>query len=216
MSDQFDDRGDFESTWLFETPEGTPPTDYAKTVETNIRDVIDFTKSLGHKVEDLGHDLKKIELTNSVYYWYERNRQILLGVELQKKAQSVVVAMIGKYNKGQPPYASDLYHAILQDRKSITPGSDNIGIVSDQFLSDEGLKIWERLLSLGHKVLIYNTELPGQSQIRITSVDELRNFYKMSDPSYRKYRYVLSESYSYPDLIAWFNRRRIRELHKIL
>jgi len=216
MSNFIDDREEFESTWLFESPEGTPPADYSKIVQTNIRDVIDFSKSLGHRVEDLGNGLKKIELTQSVYYWYEENRKMLLGIELVKKPQSVVVSMIGKYNKGQPPYASDLYHAILQDRKKISPGADNIGIVSDKFLSDEGLKIWEKLLSLGHKVLIYNTESPGQSQIRVTNVDELRHFFKMNDPDYRKYRYVLSESYSFPDLIAKFNTRRVRELHKIL
>jgi len=216
MFDVSDDRTDFVSTWLVESPEGTPPAEYSGVISTNIRDVINFTKSLGYTIEDLGNNLKKLELNKSVYYWYEENKQILLGVELVKKPQSVEVAMIGKYNKGQPPYASDLYHAILLDRKKNNPGKDNIGIMSDKFLSDEGLRIWEKLLLNGHKILIYNEDEPGQSQIRITTIDELHSFFKMNDPAYRKYRYVLSEEYSYPDLIAIFNRRRVRELHNVL
>jgi hypothetical protein len=216
MTDTFDTRGEFEDSWLFEMPEGTPPSDYSRTVENNIRDVISFTKRLGHKIEDLGNNLRKIELTNSVYYWYEVDKQILLGIELSKKGQTVIVNLIGKYNKGKAPFASDLYDAVLKDRKKINPGNDNICIMSDKFLSEEGLRIWVRLLQQGHKIMVYNSDAPGQSQIRITSVEELQQFFKMNDPAGQKFRYVISESTSYADLIAVFNIRRIRELHKIL
>jgi hypothetical protein len=64
--------------------------------------------------------------------------------------------------------------------------------------------------------MVYNSDAPGQSQIRITSVEELQQFFKMNDPAGQKFRYVISESTSYADLIAVFNIRRIRELHKIL
>ena len=216
MTNSFDTRMDFESTWLFESPEGTSPKDYSGAVDQNIRDVIQFLRSIGKDAIALGNNLFKIELNQVVYYWYEVNNQMQIGVEFTKKPQGLIVNMIGKYNRGQPPWASDLYSAVLADRHNQNFSIDCIRIMSDSQLSEEGLGIWENLLNHGHKIMVYDSERPGESQVRITTIGELHSFFRMKDPSYRRYQYVLSESESFADLIAVFNLRKIREINDVV
>ena len=105
-------RTDFNNTWLTEMPSGVSPISLYDSICRSIFDRIKY----GGKVIQLENNLNKIEGVHVIHYWYGDNTEIILGVELDVKPQGLVVTMIGKNPKykNQPPYASDLYNAILK------------------------------------------------------------------------------------------------------
>jgi len=202
-----DSRRDFIKSWLTESPEGIGFTDYSQTIANIIYDYI----SNGALVIDLGNNLKKIEYAQTVIYWYEINNEILLGAEFSKTPQNLTVGMIGKKNKGHPPYASDLYNAVLTDQDK------SIRIISDTKLSDEGIGIWKKLLNQGRKILVYDSSHPGKSFTEITTEDELMKYFNHDNSDFRKYQFVISESgMKYGNTRGFFLTRRYRELFGIL
>ena len=176
-------------------------------LEYNIKDRINS----GSKVIPLSNKLNKIEGQQVIYYWYEKNRNILLGVELSVKPQGLVVSGLAKNPKFKgPPYASDLYDAILND------SNRSIRLFSDIDMSDEAFKVWARMLEMGHKISVYNNKNPGRSFKTITSVDELRSFFRSDDTDFQDYQYVLSESGEVlAETRSYFNTRRMRELSEM-
>ena len=202
-------RSDFNQTWLFEAPEKIGHTELIDMLEYTIRDMI----KNGQAVQDLGNGYKKIEGVQILLYWYEVDGKIQLVVELSKRPQALVINAVGKRNRGAKPFASDLYDLILQDRKN-TPGSVNsIRIMSDTQLSDEGFKVYPRMLAQGHKISVYDRENPGQSFTEINFPEELEKYIKFDDTSFRRYQFVISESGApYAETRSFFNTRRYREL----
>lgn len=199
------DRTHFNKTWLTEMPEGIGSIAAYEAIKFNINDLI--TNNITST--KLSNNLYKIDLSQSVYYWYEKNNIILLGMELQKERQGWIVRAVGKNPdfKGQPPYASQLYDAILKDSKH------SIRILSDIQLSDEGFNIWKKLFSLGHKISVYDNQNPGQTFKTFDSTSDLDQYFKLHDQSFRRYQYVLSESgLMLAETRSYFNTRRMREL----
>ena len=204
-----DSRANFNNTWLTESPEGIEPIGSAPSVERHIREWV----AAGIPVVHIDNTLKKLEGNQVVYYWYEVKNKILLGIEFEKKPQALVVRLIGKTNKGQPPYASDLYNAVLADRKNMPGEINSIRILSDKQLSDEGLGIWKKLLQLGHKVSVYDKNNPGATFTEILSQEQLMQYFKHDDSNYAQYQYVLSESgLAHCETNSHFGIRRHREL----
>lgn len=199
------DRTHFNKTWLTEMPEGTGNNATYETIKYNINDLKD-----NHMMPvRVSEDLYKIDLTSSAYYWYEKNDIILLGSELQKESQGWIVRATGKNPnlKGQPPYDSDLYHAILVD------SNHSIRILSDNRLSDEGFDIWKKLFSLGHKISVYDSQNPGQTFATFNTISDFNQYFKHHDSSFRRYQYILSESgMMLIETRSYFNTRRMREL----
>jgi hypothetical protein len=197
-------RTDFNETWLIETPMSLGKFPMYDTIEYSIKDRI---KS-GSKVEDLGNGLRKIKGSQIIYYWYESAGIILLGIELNIRPQGLVVSGLGKNPsvKG-PPYASDLYDAVLKNE------NQSLRLISDADMSDDAFEIWKRLLTLGHTISVYDTSDPGTSFVSINNVDELKKYFRHDDTNYRKYRFVLSETNEVlAETRSYFNTRRMREL----
>lgn len=150
----------------------------------------------------------KLEGRQTLIYWYGNPSRIDLAIELSRRPQSLVVNMSGKRPdlRGQPPYASDLYSAILDD-------NDLSILMSDAQLSDNGLQLWRRLIELGYAVTVFDEKNPGQSHKLFTKPSELMQFFSKDNSSYRRWRYVLSKpSTSLGECISFFNLRRYREL----
>src|SRR5258708_2402160 len=109
-----DTRIDFVETWLInEMPEGLGSFETFDQLQYNIKDRIEH----GSKVDVLSNDnLHVIKGQTVSLYWYENDaKEIVIGVELSKKPQGLVVQITGKNPKyrGNPPFASDLYNRIL-------------------------------------------------------------------------------------------------------
>jgi hypothetical protein len=197
-------RTDFNETWLTEMPQGMGSFPMYAYIEFNIKDRI---KS-GSEVINLENGLRKIVGQQTAYYWYEKNGVILLGIELSIKPQGLVVTGLARNPKFKgPPYASDLYDAILKD------SNRSIRLISDVDMSDEAFKVWARLLNMGHKISVYDNSAPGKTFKTIDSLDELQSFFKTDDTDYRSYQYVLSEvGEMLAETRSFFNTRRMREL----
>lgn len=197
----------FVESWigtLVEQPQRIPETKMYDAIRSIILDRING----GDIPQSLPGGIKKIVGGQVVYYWIEINDEIALGVELAITPQNLTVGIVGKNPKleKKPPFASDLYTAILKD----SPLS--IRIRSDVALSDEGFKIWKRLFDQGHTVLVYDSANPGQSHSVIVNYNQMLSFFK-DDATGRKYQYVLSESGTrHLDTLSFFNLRRMREL----
>lgn len=197
-------RTDFNETWLTEMPRALGTFPMYDTINYSIKDRI---KS-GSPVIDLGNSLKKIQGQQVVYYWYEKDGNILLGAELNIRPQGLVVSALGKLpDFSGPPYASDLYDAILND------SNRSIKLISDIDLSEDAFKLWSRLVDMGHSVSVFDRTNPGQSFTTIKNADDLNTYFGQGNPDFRKYQYVLSESTEMlAEVRSYFNTRRMREL----
>lgn len=197
-------RTDFNTSWLTEMPSGLGVFETYDALEYHIRDLLKH----GAKPEKVGDKLKKIDLSTSVYYWYDADDDIILGAGLDKKPQALVVNILGKNPKyrNKPPYASDLYDAILKDI------GGSIRIHSDTQLSDQGYAVWKKLLNLGHTVSVYDHENPGKTFASFTDVNQMDQFFRNDDTDYERYQFVLSEQNYLAECRSFFNTRRYREL----
>lgn len=198
-------RNDFNNTWLFEMPMGLGSFDVYNSFVYSIKDLLDT----GIEPVIVSGNLYKIELSSTLYYWYSIKDEIILGSEIHKKPQGLVISITAKNPKykNKSPYASDLYISILKDNPN------NIRILSDTQLSDEGYSIWKNLLSRGAKISIYDKENPGVSFKTITDLDEMEKFFKNNDNHFKRFQYVLSENINQlAECKSFFNTRRMREL----
>jgi hypothetical protein len=197
------DRTDFNESWLMEMPENIGTFELYDMINYNIKDVERFYPSI-----DLGSNYKKIDTPETSYYWYEKDNEIILGAELLKKPQALIVKAVGKkknYRK-TPPYASDLYDVILHNSER------GVLLLSDTELSNEGYSIWKKLFSLGHKISIYDKNLPGKTFQTFNSLEEMDNYFSSDNRNYQRYQYILSEDKFLGELKNNFNNRRFREL----
>jgi len=198
-------RTDFNETWLTEMPENIGYTEMYDVLTYNIADI-----KKAATPEEISPGFFRYDGEQSVYYWYETDNVVTLGVEFYKKPQSLVVAMVSKRHRGRKPFASDLYNAVLKDRNA--GGINSIRIMSDEQLSEEGFKIWARLLSQGHKISVYVARNPGQSFTQINNIEDMKKYFKDDDTDYQQYQYVITESKKLVETIMSFNTRRMREL----
>lgn len=177
------------------------------TIKYSINDRI----KAGSEVIDLSGGLKKIQGQQVVYYWYENNGDIILGMELYIRPQGLVVSGLAKSPKHSgPPYATDLYNAILND------SGKPMRILSDTDLSDDAFNLWVRFLQQGHTISIYDNQKPGQTMATVSSPTELKKFFAHDDTDYRRYQFVLSKSGEMiAEVKSYFNTRRMRELSGI-
>lgn len=195
-------RETFNESFLSEMPENIGNFELFDTLEYNLLDRIKYDDPIS-----LANDLFKLE-QDVIYYWYEINKEIALILELGRGNHALVVHGIGKNPafSGRKPFASDIYNAVLED------SAFSIVIKSDTQLSEEGFKVWVRLLQQGHKISLYNKNNPGQSFKTIDSIEDLQKYFRADDTAFRDYQFVLSESSWLGETRAIFNTRRMREL----
>jgi len=196
-------RSDFNETWLTEMPAKLGNFgDTFSILTTSINEWL----ALGKVSERLTPSLFRLDGQNISYYWYQTLDEITLAVEIEKRSQGLVVSIIGKNPKylNQPPYATDLYSDILKHNPLSL-------LLSDNQLSDSGIKLWRRLLTNpSNTVSVYNHKNPGQTFKTITTVSEM-DAVLGADHYYD--RYVLShKGTSLAETRSYFNTRRYREL----
>ncbi len=202
-------RNDFTNTWLVEMPSGIGISGHGifRPLVYAINDRIRH----GSKPTSLANGYRKIVGQSTAYYWHENgSEQIDIAVELAIAPQGLIVNGVGK-PEGSPMHASDLYELILNDNHKA------LRLLSDELLSDQGLNLWKRLLSLGHKISVYDQDRPEQELITLHSEHEMDQYFKHSNDKYRRYQYVLSESgEQLAEVRSTFNTHRMRVLAGLL
>ena len=166
---------------LTEMPEGIPELKEGfRYIRFEIEDLI----NAGANVTDIG-GINKIDTGSELFYWIEDNSEIVLAINLVKSPDAVTVKVTGKKYEGKPPYATDLYLAVLNDQPS------PIKFMGDSQLTAKALKLWKRLLNMGYNVSVYDNS--SKMITKMTSEDELSQFFKKNDRSYRQYQYILGK-----------------------
>lgn len=196
-------RLDFENSWLVEMPENLGNVELYDLISYNIKE-----RSKTSTPIYIGNGYYKIIGNQIGYYWYEKNGEIVIGIELSIKPHTMIVNAVAKNPKykNQSPYATDLYKIVLDDNNSIR-------VMSDIFLSTNSIKVWERLLNSGATVSVYDSKNPGQSFIKINTIEELQKYIKYDDTEYQRYRFVLTTNDEVlGEVVSHFNTRRMREL----
>ena len=193
----------FNNTWLTEMLAGIGQIQLYDALEYTLRDLIAHRAT----IIQLQDNLFKIAGVQTIYYWFQHGSDFEIISAFDVRPQGLVVSGIAR-NPGckKIHHASDLYSRVLRDTDR------SIRIVSDTQLSDEGLLLWKRLVSMGYNVSVYDKASPGKSFNTFTSPDELDQFYKYDDRDFKRYQFVLSESRSLMETRAFFNTRRMREL----
>ncbi|VVC05090.1 Uncharacterised protein [uncultured archaeon] len=198
----------FFESWIMESPlhvTSLGPMDAFDVVLTNIQ----YRLNLGWKSISLGDRYFKIVGDSLVYYFRvnEKNR-IIIAVELEKFPQNLTIRWLGKNPayKGKPPYASDLYAKILSDGKIIRVSSD------DQ-LTEEGFKVWEKLFDKGYVIGVYQKgSLSGYPLEKITSKEDMKKYFGKSPKEFfRKYQFVISTQKNFAECFCYFNMQRLYE-----
>lgn len=200
-------RLDFFESWLSEMPENLGNIELFDMIEYNIKERSKLTKP-----HDLGEGYKKISGTQTLYYWYESNGEIFIGIELAVKQQTLIVNAVAKNPsyKNKPPYATDLYKKVLDDNSSIR-------VMSDIYLTNNSINVWKRLINSGVTVSVYDSEKPGQNFKKINSIEELEKYIGYDDRDYQRYQFVLtSKDEILAEVTSIFNTRRLRELSGLL
>jgi hypothetical protein len=201
-----DSRKSFSESWLSEMPSGLGQFETYDAASYTIKDFIHH----GIQPVSVRADLFTINIATTVLYWHGSadGKIIDLAIELRKQSEALVVTMLGKNPalKGRPPFASMLYSAIVQH------AGENVRVMSDAFLSDEGLKVWKKLVQMGHKVSVYDSAEPGKSFKTFSDPSELDAFIANADQAAARYQFVLSEGIeNLLQLRSSFNLRRHRE-----
>lgn len=200
-----DSRTRFNQSWLTEMPSGLGSFETYDALVYAIKDRI----KQGSEVRSLGDGLYKITGQQVLYYWVGATDRIDIGVELEITPQALVVNLTGKNPslRGKPPYASNLYLAILKD------SDRSIRIMGDKQLSDEGYGIWKRLLRSSNTVSVYDNQDPGQTFKTFDKVEDLDRYFANDDTDFMRYQYVLSQpGEMLAETRSYFNTRRYREL----
>jgi hypothetical protein len=195
------DRSRFNDSFLVESPQKHNPTEYFDNLNLAIQEYI----NCDIPIIRLGNNLCKIELESGAFYWFEKDENPVLIVELEKAPRTLIVRLLGKKGKGAP-YAVDLYLAILKDV------GRNITIMSDNQITEKGLNVWKRLFDMGHKITVYDNTAPGSTWKTLNSADDLEEYFG-DEYKYRNYRYVLSEGKFIHDTRSFFRLRQTREEH---
>lgn len=198
-----DNRIEFVESWLMEMPEGIPDTETYSALLSNIRERL----QLGQEPQEVKPGAYKLTGSSILYYWFGTPSSVQVGVELIKTPQSLVVGLLGKQPalKGKPPYATDLYVAVVEDNELSL-------LLSDKLLSKEGLGVWKQLVKQGYAISAYDTQHPGESRTTLKTPEELEKFYLVRDPAGRRWRYALSKpGMTLWETVSFFNTRRYRE-----
>ena len=204
-----DSRSDFTESWLTEMPMGIGKmgVSFFHTMLYSLKDYIQH----GGNITTLPNGYKKMFGQQVAYYWHETSDTIDLIVELTVKPQALVVNGISKNPKGCTIHATDMYNAILKDNHK------SIRLMSDEKLSDQGYALWKRLLSIGHRITVYDKNNPGAPIQTVDSIEDMDNFYKLGDTSATKWQFVLSESNEkLAEARSYFNTYRMRKLSGLL
>ncbi len=145
---------------------------------------IDVTIEYGGDIESLGDDVYKV----GDFYWVGSGdgsvKQICCNVSHMGTLAKVNTTGKNPELIGQPPYAADFYLKISQ---ALNTG---IKFASDQILSDDGFKVWSKLLNHGHKILVFNNHNGKYVPVIVNSIDQLSHYF--NDDGHI-YQYVLDE-----------------------
>ncbi len=197
---------DFSASWLVEMPMGISP--LSNNLFNGIVNNMQEFKQAGLQPDDLGNGYYRLEGSQVAFYWHEANGVIDIIAELGVRPQSLVMHQIAKNpNSTTSTFATELYPTIIRNNNK------SLVLISDEYLTDQGLNVWIRLLNLGYPISVYDRENPKQGLTPLKTQTQLMQFFKSKDATKKRYQYVLSGSDAkLGESMVFFNTKRLRIL----
>lgn len=178
----------FHQTFLAEMPwRVSGSNDFAAQLEMLQENISD-----GVEIASLGDNVFKAVLGNQITYWMGDNdaQQVSIIVDTEINGNFCKVILTSKNTNlpsKSPPYASDLYSLIQKDLSSL-----QLTFSSDSLMSDDAIRLWNRIVTRGGKVSVFDT---SKHQYILTNVDTPEELEKyIGGMENQKYIFVLSES----------------------
>ena len=142
-------------------------------------------------VEVIAPNVFKTVNDNQITYWCgdstATNVSIIVDTEIHGTFQKIVLTSKNPKLGKTAIYASELY-CIIKDDAAAT----NLVFSSDEFISDDAIRLWSRLVAQGHKIAVFDSVSGKYILSPISSQDELLSFVGNQDR--RRYVFVMSES----------------------
>jgi len=156
------------------------------------RQMLEELLSDGAEPEQVGDGVYKITSGNQLTYWIgdQLASRVSIIVDTEVFGNFCKVVLTSKNPKiaaGSPPYASDLYLLIKQDLATL-----DLVFASDSILSNDAVKLWNRLADQGKHISVYDTQSSKYVLNSINSAKDLNRFLGGQDSG--RYVFVLSES----------------------
>jgi len=188
----FDFRQRFKDNWNFplaESPLQQSPID-SNIVLHDLETSINAYKDMIANGEPLFSETKVGDLykigsdKNLIYYQLDANNELTFGIRLEKKGEHYFVTLVAK-TSNNPNYVSNLYLTILKDL--------NARLLSDNKLTLGGFSIWERLLSSGADIGVYEPADASNSFKLVKTFEELKSYFgtDKNNPKFTQTRFVL-------------------------
>lgn len=203
-----DTRQLFMESWIKESPMRTSPRNDFNVLVSEINEFTPYGST-----EETSPGIFVLTTGTKIIVYAKTDDNITAVIATEKTPQSLVVYSTAKHpsSQGKPPYMSDLYLTALDKATG-----QSIRFSSDKTLTDAGYDVWERLLRSGATISVYDKTKPGQSLVKIQSIDDLKKYWDYPK-EFSNYQYVLSESIDcwVNDVFTHFSTRRLRELANI-
>jgi hypothetical protein len=181
-------RWHFYESWLQEMPQRIKARNDFPGLLNNLQE---FISIFGEN--QISQNIFKSESESTLYVFGRLSNEVSVITYMEKTQQSVKIMNTQKNEKfkGTRPGAVDLY---LNALEIVKPKS--LMFTSDNQMTDRGLEIWKKLLSMGKYISVYdvtNKSRAGQTLKQLSSPEELEQYFR-NDLVGQHYRYVLSES----------------------
>jgi hypothetical protein len=69
---------------------------------------------------------------------------------------------------------------------------ENLVFRSDEFMSDDAIKLWQRLSTQGHHISVFDTDTNKYVVKNVTAAEDLKKYF--GDSASRRFVFVMSES----------------------
>lgn len=177
----------FLESWIWEAPErGEPRNDFTGLV-SDLTDFLDYYQPI-----EVHHGIKILQTETAIYAFVEKNNRIEMVVRAEKTPQALQVKVTGKNPTYRgPPYATDLYAALLNQARD-----KSLILTSDSFVTDKALDVWQRLHD-DYTITACDTSGEEKPQ-KVETLNDFYRFWGQSPPEdptrYKRYLFVLSES----------------------
>jgi hypothetical protein len=141
-------------------------------------------------VTELMPSVFKTQNDDQITYWVGDSRADLVSLIVDTEDHGNFRKVV--YTAKNPQvtgaiFASDMMAIIKNDSRG-----ENLVFRSDEFMSDDAIKLWQRLSTQGHHISVFDTDTNKYVVKNVTAARDLKKYF--GDSASRRFVFVMSES----------------------
>lgn len=146
--------------------------------------------SYNDDVTEVNNGVFKIQNGSQITYWVgdkdAKNVSIIVDTEDNGNFRKVVYTAKNPKISGAP-FASDVYMTIKNDAMT-----DSLVFSSDELISDDAARLWQRLVTHGHNIAVFDTTTHKYELTHVSTAQDLKKYF--GDSTKQRFIFVMSES----------------------